>query len=73
MTYQDFINTFVKTDKTCMTYQQGDESVYVVKTQITDTAQALYANFQRGGEMEIVGYIDYLGRLRFPTYTFEKR
>ena len=83
MTYKEFIETFVKTEKTFMVYQQGRYLVRVVKIPLTESVQALYANFtyhpegksepqgfEFGEKMEVVGFIDCENNLRFPTYEF---
>lgn len=83
MTYKEFIETFVKTEKTFMAYQQGRYLVRVVKIPLAEDVQALYANstyhpedeleshsFRFGEEMKIVGFIDSEYNLRFPTYQF---
>lgn len=83
MTYKEFIETFVKTEKTFMAYQQGRYLVRVVKIPLAEDVQALYANFtyrpegdwetygfRFGEKMEIVGFIDCENNLRFPTYDF---
>lgn len=83
MTYKEFIETFVKTEKTFMAYQQGRYLIRVVKIPLVEGVQALYANstyhpedeseshgFRFGEEMKIVGFIDSEYNLRFPTYQF---
>ena len=83
MTYKEFIETFVKTEKTFMAYQQGHYVVRVVKIPLVEGVQALYANFtyhpegksephgfEFGEKMEVVGFIDCENNLRFPTYEF---
>lgn len=83
MTYQEFINSFVKSDKTFVAYQQGSYFVRVVKVPLAAYAQALYASltyhperegdshgFEFGEKMEVVGFIDCANNLRFPTYEF---
>lgn len=83
MTYKEFIESFVKNEKTFMAYQQGRYLVRVVKIPLADGVQALYANFtyhpdgkpepygfEFGEKMEVVGFIDCENNLRFPTYEF---
>lgn len=83
MTYKEFIESFVETEKTFMAYQQGRYFVRVIKVPLIKGVQALYASltyrpernahsygFEFGEKMEVVGFIDSENKLRFPTYEF---
>lgn len=83
MTYQEFIENFIKTDKTSMAYQQNGYFIRMVKVSLAKGVQAVYASytalgqmsskeygFRKRDQMEVVGFIDCRGDFRFPTYTF---
>ena len=44
MTYKEFIESFVETEKTFMAYQQGRYFVRVIKVPLIKGVQALYAS-----------------------------
>lgn len=86
MVYQEFIDMFVKSEQNFLTYQQGTYLVRVVKIPLVKGVQALYATytyrpkdkkenygFCSNEKMEIAGFIDCKGELRFPTYTLTKK
>lgn len=84
MTYQNLLNEFIKTDKRFLEYEQGNHFVRLVKIQLKPGVYALYATITYCGKdpsynryhfnprdaMELVGYIDHNGDLRFPTRHF---
>lgn len=84
MTYQNLLNEFIKTDKRFLEYEQGNHFVRLVKIQLKPDVYALYATITYCGKdpsynryhfnprdaMELVGYIDHNGDLRFPTCHF---
>lgn len=84
MTYQEFLEQFIETDKQMLEYQQEDCFLRVVKIQLTKGVYALYAaeaylgcstsayryRFDPNEAMELAGYIDCNGNIRFPTQVF---
>lgn len=83
MKYQEFIDSFVKSNKTFMAYQQGNYFVRVIKVPLAENVQALYASrtyspeetcehhrFEFSEKMETVGFVDCHNEIRFPTFEF---
>lgn len=83
MTYKEFVETFVKTEKTFMAYRQGRYLVRVVKIPLAKGVHALYASCtycpgpvvdspDSGFEerMMLAGFSDSKKNLRFPSYEF---
>lgn len=83
MKYQEFVDSFIKSDIPFMAYQQDRYFVRVVKVPVAENVYVLYAsctfrsernkegyNFEFSDKMEAIGFIDCHKNLRFPTFEF---
>lgn len=84
MTYQDFLNEFIHTEKTFLEYDQKELLVRVIKIPVADKVSALFAHLTLGQrntryrfnaqeDFELVGYVDAQGNIRFPEYNLRYR
>lgn len=79
MTFKEFDEQFIKSDKTFFEYKQGCYWVRVVKVPLTASVFALYGttvrhwgddpyNFNSADNLQLIGYIDCHQSVRFPNF-----
>lgn len=79
MTFKEFDEKFIKSDKTFFEYSQGCYWVRVVKVPLTASVFALYGttvrrwsgdpyNFNSADNLQLIGYIDCHQNVRFPNF-----
>lgn len=79
MTFKEFDEQFIKSDKTFFEYKQGCYWVRVVKVPLTASVFALYGttirhwgddpyNFNSADNLQLIGYIDCHQNVRFPNF-----
>lgn len=84
MTYREFLEKFIRTDKTYLEYQRNEAFYRIIKIQVAQNVYVLFAHLTYGcsnmshrfnakEDFELVGYVDHNGNVRFPEYELAYR